>query len=39
VLTPHLGYATEENYRVFYGEAVADIAAYLRADPIRVLNA
>jgi phosphoglycerate dehydrogenase-like enzyme len=39
VLTPHLGCVTEENYRVFYGEAVADIAAYLRADPIRVLNA
>jgi phosphoglycerate dehydrogenase-like enzyme len=39
VLTPHIGYVTEENYRVFYGEAVEDIAAYLRADPIRVLNA
>lgn len=39
VLTPHLGYVTQENYRVFYGEAVEDIAAYLRADPIRVLNA
>lgn len=39
VLTPHLGYVTQENYRVFYGEAVEDIVAYLRADPIRVLNA
>ena len=39
VLTPHLRYVTQENYRVFYGEAVEDIAAYLRADPIRVLNA
>jgi phosphoglycerate dehydrogenase-like enzyme len=38
ILTPHLGYATEENYRVFYGEAAEDVRAYLAGNPIRVLN-
>lgn len=35
--TPHLGYVTEQNYRVFYGEAVEDIAAFLDGKPVRVL--
>ena len=38
VLTPHLGYVTADTYRVFYGEAVEDIEAYLRNTPVRVLN-
>jgi phosphoglycerate dehydrogenase-like enzyme len=38
VLTPHLGYVTAENYRVFYGDAVEDIRAFLAGNPIRVLN-
>jgi phosphoglycerate dehydrogenase-like enzyme len=38
VLTPHLGYVTEETYRVFYGGAVEDIAAWLEGTPIRVLK-
>jgi phosphoglycerate dehydrogenase-like enzyme len=38
VLTPHLGYVTEETYRVFYGGAVEDIAAWLAGVPIRVLT-
>ena len=38
VLTPHLGYVTLEGYRVFYEETVEDIAAYLRGEPLRVLN-
>jgi phosphoglycerate dehydrogenase-like enzyme len=37
VITPHLGYVTEETYRVFYGEALEDIEAYLRGAPIRLL--
>ena len=37
--TPHLGYVTEGNYRTFYGDAVADIAAFLDGSPIRVLAA
>lgn len=38
VLTPHLGYVTADTYRIFYGEAVEDIEAYLRNTPVRVLN-
>lgn len=37
VLTPHLGYVTAENYRVFYGEALEDVRAFLSGAPIRVL--
>jgi phosphoglycerate dehydrogenase-like enzyme len=29
VLTPHLGYVTRENYRVFFADAVEDIEAWL----------
>jgi phosphoglycerate dehydrogenase-like enzyme len=39
VLTPHLGYVTEEAYRVFYGEAAEDIAAFAAGSPVRVLSA
>ncbi len=38
VLTPHLGYVTEESYRVFYGEAAEDIAAFAQGAPVRVLS-
>jgi phosphoglycerate dehydrogenase-like enzyme len=38
VLTPHLGYVTEENYRIFYGESVENIKAYLAGSPTRLLN-
>jgi phosphoglycerate dehydrogenase-like enzyme len=37
VATPHLGYVTEENYRVYYGQAVEDIAAWLDGKPVRVI--
>ena len=39
VLTPHLGYVTDETYRVFYGEAVEDILAFASGSPVRVLSA
>ena len=39
VLTPHMGYVTAETYRIFYRDAVEDIAAYLSGTPIRVLSA
>jgi phosphoglycerate dehydrogenase-like enzyme len=29
VLTPHLGYVTRENHRVFFADAVADVEAWL----------
>jgi phosphoglycerate dehydrogenase-like enzyme len=38
VLTPHLGYVTAETYRIFYGQALEDIQAYLRGAPIRVIE-
>jgi phosphoglycerate dehydrogenase-like enzyme len=38
VLTPHLGYVTEATYRVFYRDAVEDVAAFLEGAPIRVLT-
>jgi phosphoglycerate dehydrogenase-like enzyme len=36
--TPHLGYVTDANYRVYYGEAAEDVAAFLDGAPIRVVN-
>ncbi len=39
VLTPHLGYVTEESYRVFYGDAAEDIVAFASGSPVRVLSA
>ena len=38
VLTPHLGYVTEETYRRFYVETVEDVAAWLSGKPVRVLS-
>jgi phosphoglycerate dehydrogenase-like enzyme len=38
VLSPHLGYVTQENYEIFYGESVQNIMAYLKNKPINVLN-
>jgi phosphoglycerate dehydrogenase-like enzyme len=36
--TPHLGYVTQGNYRVYYGEAAEDVAAFLAGSPVRVVN-
>jgi phosphoglycerate dehydrogenase-like enzyme len=38
VLTPHLGYVTEETYRVFYSDAAEDITAFANGAPVRVLS-
>jgi D-3-phosphoglycerate dehydrogenase len=38
VLTPHLGYVSEEGYRTYYGETVENILAFLDGKPVRVLN-
>jgi phosphoglycerate dehydrogenase-like enzyme len=38
VLTPHVGYVTREQYRVFYGDAVEDIRAFVAGSPVRVLR-
>ena len=38
VLTPHIGYVTTGTYEIFYGDAVEDIAAWLRGEPVRVVE-
>jgi phosphoglycerate dehydrogenase-like enzyme len=38
LITPHLGYVTEETYRVFFGHALEDVQAFLRGAPVRVLK-
>ncbi|WP_437638163.1 D-2-hydroxyacid dehydrogenase family protein [Sorangium sp. So ce854] len=38
VITPHLGYVTEEGYRLLYGQAVEDIRAFLDGKALRPLN-
>ena len=38
VITPHLGYVTEEGYRIFYGQAMEDVKAWLAGQPVRVLK-
>jgi phosphoglycerate dehydrogenase-like enzyme len=37
VATPHLGYVTEEAYRLFYGQSVENIEAWLAGKPVRVI--
>ncbi|CAO3427782.1 D-3-phosphoglycerate dehydrogenase (EC 1.1.1.95) [Azospirillum doebereinerae] len=39
VLTPHLGYVTQENYAVFYRDALDDILAWSAGTPKRLLTA
>jgi phosphoglycerate dehydrogenase-like enzyme len=38
VLTPHIGFVSEQAYARIYGDAVEDILAWLGGSPIRVLN-
>jgi D-3-phosphoglycerate dehydrogenase len=38
VLTPHLGYVTEQAYRVYYSDMVADILGWLDGKPVRVIG-
>jgi len=38
LLTPHVGYVTEDNYRTFFGHMVEDIRAWLDGTPVRVLD-
>jgi phosphoglycerate dehydrogenase-like enzyme len=38
VITPHTGYVTEETYRIFYGETLENINAFMAGNPVRVLN-
>jgi len=38
VLTPHLGYVSEQNYRKQYPDVVEDIRAWLDGKPVRVIG-
>lgn len=39
VLTPHLGYVSDDNYRVFFTQVVEDILAFMKGSPVRVVGA
>ena len=38
VLTPHLGYATEENFAAFYAGVVENILAWMQGRPVLALQ-
>ncbi|MBU2091366.1 MAG: D-2-hydroxyacid dehydrogenase family protein [Alphaproteobacteria bacterium] len=38
LMSPHLGYVTEDNYRVFYSQTVEAIAAWMAGTPVRLLG-
>lgn len=38
VLTPHIGYVTEETYRKFYGNMAENIEGWLAGKPVRVIT-
>jgi phosphoglycerate dehydrogenase-like enzyme len=38
VITPHLGYVSEQNYRRYFADAVEDIIGFLDGKPMRVLS-
>ena len=38
LLTPHMGYVTEETYRQFYGDTLENVKGYINGDPKRVVN-
>jgi len=38
VITPHLGYVSEQNYRRYFADAFEDIRGFLDGKPVRVLS-
>ena len=38
VLTPHLGYVSQEGYKIYYTQMVEDIKAWIAGSPVRVLK-
>ena len=38
LLTPHIGYVSRDLYETFYGDAVADIAAFHAGSPVRLMT-
>ena len=37
VITPHLGYVTQDTFRIFYRQTVEDIRAFIDGKPVRVI--
>jgi len=37
ILTPHIGYVTDENYRSSYPQIVENVMAFLDGKPVRVI--
>jgi phosphoglycerate dehydrogenase-like enzyme len=38
VITPHLGYVTQEGYQTMFAQTLENIQAFLAGDPVRVIN-
>ncbi|GHD05252.1 D-2-hydroxyacid dehydrogenase family protein [Zhihengliuella salsuginis] len=38
LLTPHIGYVTREQYRIFYQDALEDVQAWAAGAPVRVIT-
>ncbi|HWU58452.1 MAG TPA: D-2-hydroxyacid dehydrogenase family protein [Microbacteriaceae bacterium] len=38
LLLPHIGYVSTDTYQRFFTDVVEDIAAYLRGEPVRILE-
>ena len=38
LLTPHMGYVTEETYDLFYGDTLDNVKGFMSGDPQRVVN-
>jgi len=39
VATPHIGFVTEENYKIFFQQSFENLRAYLGGEPINVISA
>lgn len=39
IATPHIGYVTDQTYRVFWADVVEDIERWLVGDPVRMIPA
>jgi phosphoglycerate dehydrogenase-like enzyme len=38
ITTPHLGFVTNGTYKTFYGDTVENILAWMKGQPIRVME-
>jgi phosphoglycerate dehydrogenase-like enzyme len=38
LITPHVGYVTDDSYQTFYSGVVENIRAFASGEPVRVVN-